>query len=107
MMSHIIVFVQECHLFASVISSMEMRGLCLCSSMSRSWAGPEHDVCQWSDSVWGLASETDQILTDSSPAFTEAWSEAQGVVSLAHALLFGRLWQQDPNNLDMCLCIYI
>lgn len=54
-------------------------------------------------SLGGLALETDPVLSDSSPAFTEAGSETLGAVSLAHTLLFGCLWQQDPNNLDMCL----
>lgn len=43
------------------------------------------------------------VLSESSPALAEAGSETQGVVSLAHSLLFGCLWQRDPNNSDMCL----
>lgn len=53
--------------------------------------------------AWWLAAETDQGLSESSIAFAQAGLETQGVVSLAHSLLFGCLWQQDPNNLNMCL----
>jgi hypothetical protein len=49
------------------------------------------------------AGYTDTGLSESSPALAQADSQTQGVVSLAHSLLFGCLWQQDPNNLDMWL----
>lgn len=63
-------------------------------------------LCVFSDPVslvWRLAAETDSGLSESSTAWAQAGSQTQGVVSLAHSLLFGCHWQQDPNNLDMCL----
>lgn len=50
-----------------------------------------------------LAAEIDRGLSESSPAWAQAGSQTQGVVSLAHSLLFGCLRQQDPNNLNMWL----
>lgn len=49
---------------------------------------------------------TDRGLSESSLASgqaAQAGSQTKGVVSLAQSLLFGCLWQQDPNNLDMWL----
>lgn len=63
-------------------------------------------LCVFSDPVslvWRLAAETGWGLSESSTAWTQAGSQTQGVVSLAHSLLFGYHWQQDPNNLDMWL----
>lgn len=87
---------------ASVIGSVETRGpVCV---PAHTGAGRAQTVTLVSGPVpcfGGLASETDPVPSDTSPALVE--SETQGVVSLAHTLLFGCLWQQDPNNLDMCL----
>lgn len=68
-----------------------------------------HCVC--SVACFPLLSDRLQRLTglsessSASAQAAQAGSQTKGVVSLAHSLLFGCLWQQDPNNLDMWLCL--
>lgn len=103
-LSQPIIFAQECYLTCFNHRLYGDEGsVCLPAQAGSGLAQNMMLVSGPIPSFAGLASETDPILSDSSPAFTEAGSETQGAVSLAHTLLFGCLWQQDPNKLDMCL----
>lgn len=99
------VFAQECHPLAFSRSVPGDEG-----ALCEGWPEPGLQLAQNILPIRGAvrfvrrpASEMHPALSESSPALAEAGSETQGVVSLAHSLLFGCLWQRDPNNLDMCL----